>query len=98
MTRTWIGRAPPRRVRAGRGSRGKEPRQQQQQQLRRPMFARGRGDKDIDQLGVRNTRYKIKRYIAQPKDVKVKHYDRVVRRMVVRRRAIYVTGRRRCHY
>ena len=37
------------------------------------MFARGRGDKDIDQLGVRNTRYKIKRYIAQPKDVKVKH-------------------------
>ena len=31
-------------------------------------------------------------------DVEVKHNGRVVRRMVVRRRAIYVTGRRRRNY
>ena len=36
--------------------------------------------------------------MAQPRDVEVKHNGRVVRRMVVRRRAIYVTGRRRRHY
>ena len=62
------------------------------------MFPAGRGEKDNDQIGVRNTRYKIKRYMVQPKDVEAKHNGRVVRRMVVRRRAIYVTGRRRRHY
>ena len=31
--------------------------------------------------------------MAQPRDVEVKHNGRVVRRMVVRRQAIYVTGR-----
>ena len=30
--------------------------------------------------------------MVQPKDVEVKHNGRVVRRMVVRRPAIYVTG------
>ena len=97
MARTRIGWAPPRRIPTGRGSGGKEPKQQQQQ-LGRPISAPGRGEKDIDQLLIRNTCYKMKRYITQPKDVKVKHNGRVVRRMVVRRRAIYVTGRRRLHY
>ena len=62
------------------------------------MFPAGRGEKDNYQIGVRNTRYKIKRYTVQPKYVEVKHNGRVVRRMVVRRRAIYVTTRRRRHY
>ena len=97
MARTRIGRAPLRGIPTGRGSGGKEPKQQQQQ-LRRPISAPGRREKDIDRLGIRNTRYKIKRYIAQPKDVEVKHNGRVVRRMVVRTGAIYVTGRRRRHY
>ena len=80
---------------AGRGqtSGGKEPRPQ----YWRPMFPAGRGEKDNDWIGVRNTRYKIKKYMAQPRDVEVKHNGRVVR-MVVRRWAIYVTGRRRRHY
>ena len=95
MARTRIGRAPQRRIPTGRGNRCKEPKKQHQ--LRRPISAPGRGGKDIDQLGIRNTRYKIKRYIAQPKDVEVKRNGRVVRRMVVRRRAIYVTGRQRQH-
>ena len=62
------------------------------------MFPAGMGEKDNNWIGVRNTRYKIKRYMAQPRDVEVKHNGRVVRRMVVRRQAIYVTGRRRRHY
>ena len=62
------------------------------------MFPAGMGEKDNNWIGVRNTRYKIKRYMAQPRDVEVKHNGRVVRRMVVRRQAIYVTGRRGCHY
>ena len=78
----------------GQASSGKEPRPQ----YRRPMFPAGRGGKDDDRIGIRNTRYKIKRYMAQPRDVEVKHNGRVVRRMVVRRQAIYVTGRRRRHY
>ena len=64
----------------GQASSGKEPRPQ----YRRPMFPAGRGEKDNDRLGVRNSRYKIKRYMAQPRDVEVKHNGRVVR-MVVRR-------------
>ena len=72
----------------GQASGSKEPRSQ----YRRPMFPAGRGEKDHDRIEVRNTRYKIKRYMVQPKDVEVKHNGRVVRRMVVRRPAIYVTG------
>ena len=48
------------------------------------MFPAGRGEKDNDRIGVRNTRYKTKRYMAEPRDVEVKHNGRVVR-MVVRR-------------
>ena len=47
----------------GQGSSGKETRPQYQ----RPMFPAGRGEKDNNRIGVRNARYKIKRYMAQPR-------------------------------
>ena len=81
MARTWIGRAARRRplpVGRGQGSSGIEPRPQYQ----RPMFPARRGEKD-NWIGLRNTHYKIKGYMAQPRDVEVKHNGRVVRRMVV---------------
>ena len=55
----------------------------------------GRGEKNNDQIRVRNRRYKIKRFMLQPRDVEVRHNGRVVRRMVVRRRTIYPSMRRR---
>ena len=56
---------------------------------RRPAEPAGRGEKNNDRIKIRNRRYKIKRFMLQPKDVEVKHNSRVVRRMVVRRRTIY---------
>ena len=47
---------------------------------------------------VRNRRYKIKRILAQPKNVEVKQNGRVVHRMVVRRSTIYPGSRRRNYY
>ena len=44
------------------------------------MFPAGREGKDHDRIEVRKTRYKIKRYMVQPKDVEVKHNGGVVRR------------------
>ena len=73
MARTQIGRAPRRRplpAGRGQGSSGKEPRRR----YRRLMFPAGRGVKDNNRIGVRNTRYKIKRYMAQPRDVEVKQW------------------------
>ena len=64
MVRTLIGRALRRRplpAGRGQGSSGKETRPQ----YRRLMFPAGRGEKDNNRIGVRNTRYKIKRYMAQ---------------------------------
>ena len=55
----------------------------------------GRGEKNNDRIRVRNRRYKIKRYLAQPKNIDVRHNGRVVRRMVVRRQTIHPTRRRR---
>ena len=63
IARTLIGRAPRRRqIPVGRGQEvsGKEPRPQ----YWRPMFPAGRGEKDSNRIGVRNTHYKIKRYMA----------------------------------
>ena len=57
-----------------------------------------RGEKNNDRIRIRNRRYKIKRYLAQPKNVDVKHNGRVVRRMVVRRQTIYPSTRRRREY
>ena len=40
------------------------------------------GQKNNDRIRVRNRRYKIKRFLAQPKNIDVKQNDRIVRRMV----------------
>ena len=40
----------------------------------------------------------MKRYLAQPKNIDVRHNGRVVRRMVVRRQTIYPSTRRRQEY
>ena len=45
----------------------------------------GRGERNIDRIRIRNRHYKIKRHLAQPKNIDVKQNGRVVRRMVVRR-------------
>ena len=55
---------------------------------RRPVRPAGRGEKNNDRIRVRNRRYKIKRYLVQPKNIDVKHNGRVVRRMIVRRQTI----------
>ena len=65
---------------------------------RRPARPTGRGEKNNDRIRIRNRRYQIKRYLAQPKNVDVKHNGRVVRRMVVRRQTIYPSTRRRREY
>ena len=43
------------------------------------------GVKNMDNKQIRLRRYKIKRFLAQPKNVDVKQNGRLVRRMVVRR-------------
>ena len=43
------------------------------------------GVKNMDNKQIRLRRYKIKRFLEQPKNVDVKQNGRVVRRMVVRR-------------
>ena len=49
------------------------------------------GKKNNDRVRVRNRRYKIKRFMLQPKNIDVKQNGRVVRKMVVRRETIYPT-------
>ena len=53
------------------------------------MVAAGRGEKNNDRVPVRNRRYKIKRYMLQPRNIDVRHNGRVVPRMVVRRQTLY---------
>ena len=65
---------------------------------RRPMRPPGIGVKNMDNRRVRNRRYKIKRILAQQKNVEVKQNDRVVCRMVVRRSTMYPGSRRRNYY
>ena len=55
---------------------------------RRPLRTAGMGQKNNDRIRVRNRRYKIKRFMLQPKNIDVKHNGRVVRRKVVRRQTI----------
>ena len=69
-----------------------------QMRLRKPMRLPRMGVKNIENRRIRNRRYKIKRILAQPKNVEVKHNGRVVRRMVVRRSTIYPGSRRRNYY
>ena len=65
---------------------------------RRPPVPAGRGEKNNDRIRVRNRWYKIERFMLQPRDVEVKHNGRVVRRMVVRRRTIYPSTKKRREY
>ena len=50
---------------------------------RRPLVPAGMGQKNNDRIRVRNRRFKIKRFMLQPKDIAVKHNGRVVKRMGV---------------
>ena len=65
---------------------------------KRPMRPAGMGQKNNDRLRIRNRRYKIKKFLAQPRNIDVKQIGRVVRRMVVRRKTIYPKARRRGEY
>ena len=56
------------------------------------------GQKNNDRIRIRNRRYKIKRFMLQPKKIDVKHNGRVARRMVIRRQSIYPSTRRRREY
>ena len=51
---------------------------------RRPMRPPGMGVKNMENRRVRIRKYKIKRILAQPKNVEVKQNGRLVHRMVVR--------------
>ena len=55
------------------------------------------GVKNIENRRVRNRRFKTKRMMEQPRNVEVKQNGRVIRRMVVRRKAIY-PGMTRINY
>ena len=57
-----------------------------------------RGKKNKDRVRIRNRRCKIKRYLAQPRNIDVRQNGRVVRRMIVRRQTIYPSTRRRREY
>ena len=65
---------------------------------RRPARPARRREKNNDRIRIRNRRYKIKRFLAQARNVDVKQNGRVVRRMVVRRQTIYPSTRRRREY
>ena len=57
-----------------------------------------RGEKNNDQIRVRNRRYQIKRFMLQPRNIDVRRNGRVVRRMVVRRQTVYSSLRCRREY
>ena len=61
---------------------------------RRPVRPVGRGEKNNDRVRIRNRRYKIKRFLAQPRNIDVIQNGRLVRRMIVRRQTIYPSTRR----
>ena len=65
---------------------------------RKPARQAGREENNNDRIRIRNRHYKIKRYLAQPKNIDVKQNGRVVRRMVVRRQTIYPITLRRQEY
>ena len=65
---------------------------------RRPVRPAGVVQKNNDGVRIRNRRYKIKRYLVQPGNIDVRQNGRVVRRMIVRKQAIYPSARRRREY
>ena len=64
----------------------------------RPVRPAGRGQKNNDRVRIRNRRYKIKIYLAQPRNIDVRQNGRVVRRMIVRRKTMHPSTRRRREY
>ena len=56
---------------------------------RRPVRSAGMGQKSNYWVRIRNRRYKIKRFLVQPRNIDVKQNGSVVRRMIVRRKTIY---------
>ena len=69
-----------------------------QMRPRRPVRPARICQKNKDQVRIRNRRYKIKRFLAQPRNIDVRQNGRVVRRIVVRRKTIYPSARRRREY
>ena len=69
-----------------------------QMRPRRPARPAGMGQKNNDQVRIRNRRYKIKRFLAQLRNTDVRQNGRVVRRMLVRRKTVYPSARRRREY
>ena len=72
---------------------------------RRPVRPPGMGVKNIENKRVRNRRFKIKKMMAQPKNIEVKlvrmvkvKNGRVFHRIVVRRSTIYPGSRRKNYY
>ena len=61
---------------------------------RRPARPAGLSQKNNDRVRIRNRHYKIKRFLAQPKNIDVKQNGR----LVVRRQKIYPSTRRRREY
>ena len=56
------------------------------------------GVKNMDNSRIRLRRYKIKRFLAKPKNIEAKQNGRIVRRIVVRRGTFYPGTRRRTYY
>ena len=71
---------------------------QSQEIPRRPVRPAGVGQKNNDGVRIRNRLYEIKRYLAQPRNIDVRQNGRIVRRMIVRRKTIYPSARRRREY
>ena len=69
-----------------------------QMRPRRPVRPPKMGVKNMERIRIRNRRFKTKRMMEQPRNVKVKRNGRVVSRMVVRRRTIYPGENRRNYY
>ena len=69
----------------------KQPNQQQQQQRPRinPRHSGGAGVKRMRINKRQSAKWKIKRYTPPARDINVKHRGQVVRKMTVRRSAIY---------
>ena len=65
---------------------------------RRPVRPAGMGQKNNDRARIRNRRYKIKIFLTQLRNIDVKQNGIVVRRMIVRRKTIYPSTRRRQEY
>ena len=72
--------------------------QEKEQNAKETSEASRGGEKNNDRIRIRNRSYNIKRILAKPKNIDVKHNGRVVRRMVVRKSTIYPSTRRRQEY